>query len=298
MKLAYVVATPDVRGTDATAYIGPTEPFFRELHRLGYDGVELMVRDPNEIDRRRDATLLWQNELEVALVNTGRVFLDDGLCLMLPPGDARAGASTHMRRDRLRSRDGRRDAADQRGSAARHVRRRARTRSQRARWVVENLRSWPEHAKHRGSPSPWNPSIAISPISSTRPARRSSWPRMRGRKHPGADGRLPHEYRGDVPVRKPDPVPRLDQPRARVRHQPAGARAGASRLQRDHRQPGRARLRGITFRRNWPAPDQTGAARLTAAHLKPLLNRRQRSQLLPNSEGAPCSRLHQPNENA
>ncbi len=50
MKLSYVVATPDVRGTDATAYVGPLEPFFAHLQRLGYDGVELMIRDPDEID--------------------------------------------------------------------------------------------------------------------------------------------------------------------------------------------------------------------------------------------------------
>lgn len=92
MKLAYVVATPDVLGTDATAYIGPTEPFFRELRRLGYDGVELMIRDPNEVDRRSIRDWLSANSLEVALVNTGRIYLDDGLCLMVAAGETREQA--------------------------------------------------------------------------------------------------------------------------------------------------------------------------------------------------------------
>ena len=50
MKLSYVVATPEVRaGSDLTAYHGSLEPFFARMRELGYDGVELMVREPREV---------------------------------------------------------------------------------------------------------------------------------------------------------------------------------------------------------------------------------------------------------
>ena len=92
MKLCYVVTTPDVTATGATAYSGPLEPFFRKLHALGYQGVELMVRNPREVDLPYIQKILSENSLEVALVNTGRVFLDDGYSLMLPPGERREEA--------------------------------------------------------------------------------------------------------------------------------------------------------------------------------------------------------------
>jgi 5-keto-L-gluconate epimerase len=92
MKLCYVATTPDVTATGATAYSGPLEPFFRKLHALGYQGVELMVRNPREVDLPYIRKILSENSLEVALVNTGRVFLDDGYSLMLPPGERREEA--------------------------------------------------------------------------------------------------------------------------------------------------------------------------------------------------------------
>jgi 5-keto-L-gluconate epimerase len=96
MKLGFVVATPEVRGTDATAYQGPLEPFFAQLQGLKYDGVELMIRDPKDIDAPALRSLLRHYQLEVAIVNTGRVFIDDGLHLMTPPGPRREAALERM----------------------------------------------------------------------------------------------------------------------------------------------------------------------------------------------------------
>jgi len=89
MKLSFVVATPDVVATDVTAYRGPLGVFFRQLDHLGYHGVELMVRDPKQVDCAALKGLLAEHHLEVALVNTGRVLLDDGLSLMSSPGQQR-----------------------------------------------------------------------------------------------------------------------------------------------------------------------------------------------------------------
>ena len=96
MELSFVVAAPDVQGTDATAYKGPISPFFKKLKELGYRGVELMVRNPKELDFVELQAWLRDNDLEVALVNTGRVALEDDLHLMKPPGAERDRA-----RDRI-----------------------------------------------------------------------------------------------------------------------------------------------------------------------------------------------------
>ena len=51
MKLCYQVATPDVAIVDSvTAYQGPLEKSFYDLASFGYDGVELMTLNPNELD--------------------------------------------------------------------------------------------------------------------------------------------------------------------------------------------------------------------------------------------------------
>lgn len=163
MKLSFVVATPDVKGTDATAYLGPLEPFFAHLQKLDYDGVELMIRDPKEIDAPALRNLLRQYGLEVPIVNTGRVFIDDGLHLMLPPGPARDAARERM----CAVIDFAAAIADppagpfgaqincglSRGQMVR-----GQDRGEARAWAVDNLRYVAEHARRRGV------KIALEPI--------------------------------------------------------------------------------------------------------------------------------------
>ena len=99
MKLSYVVATPEVTaGSDLTAYHGPLEPFFGRLRELGYDGVELMVLEPREVDVATLKQTLRNTGLGVAVVNTGRLWMDDRICLMHPPGSERNAALDSFRR--------------------------------------------------------------------------------------------------------------------------------------------------------------------------------------------------------
>ena len=51
MKLAYQVAMPDLESSPLlTAYQGSLEDSFRHLAENGYQGIELMVRDPQKLD--------------------------------------------------------------------------------------------------------------------------------------------------------------------------------------------------------------------------------------------------------
>ena len=78
MKLGIVVAsenaTPNAfavfRGIAASAPI---------IHRLGYEGIELALKDPNEITKDELNNLLKKNSLEVSAISTGQVFASRGL---------------------------------------------------------------------------------------------------------------------------------------------------------------------------------------------------------------------------
>ena len=71
MKLAFTVATPDVHSETILAYTGPLEESLPQLADLGYDGVELMVRSPKEIDADQVQRLVERYGLTVPTVGTG-----------------------------------------------------------------------------------------------------------------------------------------------------------------------------------------------------------------------------------
>jgi sugar phosphate isomerase/epimerase len=81
MKLSFTVATPDTADTGMFAMRGPLEQSFATLGRLGYDGVELMVRDVSQIQAAAIKSLAAAHHLEVKAVSTGQLRKEDGLSL-------------------------------------------------------------------------------------------------------------------------------------------------------------------------------------------------------------------------
>lgn len=80
MRLCYQVATPDVVAADSvTAYQGSLERSFRDLRKLGYDGVELMTLNPGKLDWKEVKEEAQKNGLAVVLVCTGEIFGQLGL---------------------------------------------------------------------------------------------------------------------------------------------------------------------------------------------------------------------------
>ncbi len=83
MRLAYQVATPDVTvSPSVTSYQGDFEECIASLASMGYRWVELMSRDPREIDLTKIQTILIQYQMSVAMVCTGECFGQDGLMLV------------------------------------------------------------------------------------------------------------------------------------------------------------------------------------------------------------------------
>ena len=90
MRLCYQVATPDVEISESvTAYQGTLEKSFGDLSRLGYDGVELMTRDPYALDWDGVRDTAKENNLGITLVCTGEVYGQLGLSFTDPDAKKR-----------------------------------------------------------------------------------------------------------------------------------------------------------------------------------------------------------------
>jgi altronate hydrolase len=74
-----------------------TEEWLSELARVGYDGVELAVRAPKEVDAVRLDDLLARYELTPVALGTGQAFLEEGLSLTSPERRVREGAIKRLR---------------------------------------------------------------------------------------------------------------------------------------------------------------------------------------------------------
>ena len=92
MKLAFPVATPETADPTMLALRGELEESFQLLAGLGYQGAELMVRDPSQLDPARIRTLASEFELAIPAVSTGQMRKEDGLQLCHPDREARSRA--------------------------------------------------------------------------------------------------------------------------------------------------------------------------------------------------------------
>jgi sugar phosphate isomerase/epimerase len=81
VKLAYAVATPDTVDATMLAMRGPLARSFATLARLGYSGVDLMVRDPAALEPDALAGLAADHGLTIVSLSTGQARKEDGLSL-------------------------------------------------------------------------------------------------------------------------------------------------------------------------------------------------------------------------
>lgn len=78
MKLSIVLSTQPA-SFSALAYKGELETNIAKIARLGYDGVELAVRDPDTLDVGHIITLLQEHSLDVPAIGTGQAYGEEGL---------------------------------------------------------------------------------------------------------------------------------------------------------------------------------------------------------------------------
>lgn len=95
MKLALVVSIDDT-SFDAVAVRGRWDEGVRMAATLGYDAVELAVRDPTAIDREAVRNVIRDSGLAVAAIGTGQAYLKDGLSFTSDDAGIRARAIERM----------------------------------------------------------------------------------------------------------------------------------------------------------------------------------------------------------
>ncbi len=83
-RIAAVIGTPDLTEETLAIYSGDLSTAFGKVAELGYDGVELMTRDPSQLDGSKIRHWLDDNHLELACLCTGHVYGEDGLGLVHP----------------------------------------------------------------------------------------------------------------------------------------------------------------------------------------------------------------------
>lgn len=106
MKLSIVLSTQPA-SFSALLYKGDLEENIARVGSLGYDGVELAVRDPSLLDVPALEALLRKNSLSVPAIGTGQAFGEEGLSLTDPDEHIRRKAVDRIKAQvRLASRLG------------------------------------------------------------------------------------------------------------------------------------------------------------------------------------------------
>jgi len=96
MKLSIVLFTQTAR-FEALAYKGDFERNVAEIARLGYDGVELAVRDPKLLDADYVEEVIGRLGLEVPAIGTGQAYGEEGLSFTDPGESVRRRAMERIR---------------------------------------------------------------------------------------------------------------------------------------------------------------------------------------------------------
>ena len=84
--------------TDATAKFGPivfrelSSESFKNMRTMGFNGVELNIKDPSQVDVEAFKQILNLSQIPVTAIGTGRAFAEDGLSFIDPNPDIRKQA--------------------------------------------------------------------------------------------------------------------------------------------------------------------------------------------------------------
>lgn len=84
MKLSYLFATADCRAKKVLGLRGDLDRSCAQLVAFGYDGIELMVRNPSELDQAGMARTIAQHGLNVPEIGAPSLFGEDKLSLTDP----------------------------------------------------------------------------------------------------------------------------------------------------------------------------------------------------------------------
>jgi len=97
MKISYIVATDEVRSDRVMGMKGDYESLFAVMNKCGYDGVELLVRNPFAINFNAVEKLARNYKLDIPAICTGAMYNEDRLSLCDHDPKIRAEAIRRMK---------------------------------------------------------------------------------------------------------------------------------------------------------------------------------------------------------
>jgi len=96
MKVSYALSAQNTKfGSIAQ---GNLEDMFKVLNDLGFDGVELGIRDPEAIDIKAIERMLQKYDFDLSAIGTGQAFVDEGISLSDDNEDVRRGTVERLKK--------------------------------------------------------------------------------------------------------------------------------------------------------------------------------------------------------
>ncbi len=95
MKLAYTISTSVTRFA-AVAHAADVCATVRLLAGMGFDGVELAIRDPAHVEMDAIEETVRSLDIAVPAIGTGQAFVEEGLSLTAPEASRRDGAEARL----------------------------------------------------------------------------------------------------------------------------------------------------------------------------------------------------------
>jgi len=96
MKKSMVVSTPEAKFS-ALAFKEDFSRSIKKVAELGYEGVELAIRDPDKVDQERITKLVKSYHLEVPAIGTGQAYGEEGLSFSHPHLEIRKRAVNRIK---------------------------------------------------------------------------------------------------------------------------------------------------------------------------------------------------------
>lgn len=87
LKIATMIGAPDLEEETLAVYSGDLTTAFGKVAELGYEGIEIMTKDPTKLDGVAIRRWLDENQLEMVGLCTGHVYGEDKLGLVGPDPD-------------------------------------------------------------------------------------------------------------------------------------------------------------------------------------------------------------------
>jgi sugar phosphate isomerase/epimerase len=96
MKLSLVISAQPTRYGDV-AFVGDLERNIGRLAAMGYDGVELGIRDPRAMDTAGLQAILTRHGMVCPVISTGQAWIEERLSFTSPDAQVRAAAVERIR---------------------------------------------------------------------------------------------------------------------------------------------------------------------------------------------------------